>query len=182
MQAFQIIPKEVEKAFGVDGAEKFVLFLNQGFENQKANIIQAVSDAFHDHVTTEISRVRLEVADLRTDMAELRAELRTDMAELRAELRTDMAELRAELKTDMAELRTDMVELRTELKTDNASLRAEFKADISEVHKAISNQTRWILVALLAGAVLYPISIKLIDRLIPASQPSVILQPAQPQR
>jgi hypothetical protein len=152
MQAFQIIPKEVEKAFGPDGAEKFVLFLNQGFENQKTNIIQAVSDAFHDHVTTEISRVRLEVADLRTDMEKLRAEVKTDMAELR-----------------------------TELKTDNASLRAEFKADISEVHKAISNQTRWILVALLAGAVLYPISIKLIDRLIPASQPSVILQPAQTQ-
>jgi hypothetical protein len=152
MQAFQIIPKEVEKAFGVDGAEKFVLFLNQGFENQKTNIIQAVSDAFHDHVTTEISRVRLEVADLRTDMEKLRAEVKTDMAELR-----------------------------TEMKTDNASLRAEFKADISEVHKAISDQTHWILAALLAGVVLYPISIKLIDRLIPAPQSSVILQPAQTQ-
>jgi hypothetical protein len=146
MQTFQIIPKEVEKAFGADGAEKFVLFLNQGFENQKTNVIQAVSDAFHDHVTTEVSRIRLDVADLRTDMAELRAEVKTDMAELR-----------------------------TELKIDNASLRAEFKSDLAA-------QTRWILIALLGGAVIYPVSIKLIDRLFPAPQPSVIMQtaPSQP--
>ena len=40
----------------------------------------------------------------KTDIAELRA----DMAELRAELKTDMADLRTELKTDMAELKHDL--------------------------------------------------------------------------
>ena len=37
------------------------------------------------------------------------AELRTEMAELRAELKTEMAELRAEVKTDIAELRSEII-------------------------------------------------------------------------
>ncbi|MBW7859370.1 MAG: hypothetical protein H3C43_14015 [Leptonema sp. (in: Bacteria)] len=71
-----------------------------------------------------------------------------------------MAELRTELKTEMSELRT-------ELKTEISNLKAEIKSDITEIHKLLSAQTRWILVVILAGAVIYPIAIKLIDRLLP---------------
>jgi hypothetical protein len=195
MSAFQIIPKEVENAFGSDGAEKFVLFLNQGFENQKTNVLQIVNDSFHDHVTMEVSRVRLEVAELRTELKTEISELRVDMAELRTELKTDIghldnkiSELRTELKTDIAqldnkisELRVDMAGLRTELKTDIANLRADFKADNADLHKAISGQTRWLLAILLAGVILYPIAVKIVDRVFPDPKSPIIMQnsPAQ---
>jgi hypothetical protein len=155
MPAFQIIPKEVENAFGPDGAEKFITFLNQGFENQKINIIQSVTDSFHDHVTTEISKVRLEIADLRT-------ELKTDIAHVE----TKISDLRTELKMDIAHVETKI-----------SDLRAEMKTDFTDVHKAISGQTKWILAALIGGAVLYPISIKLIDKLFPTSPSAVIVPP-----
>ena len=59
-------------------------------------------------VTIAELATKTDIAELRADMAELRAELKTDMAELRAELKTDMADLRTELKTDMAELKHDL--------------------------------------------------------------------------
>ena len=46
---------------------------------------------------------------------------RTDVAELRAE----MADLRAEMRTEIAQVRTEMAALRTELRTDIAALRSE---------------------------------------------------------
>ena len=54
-----------------------------------------------------ISGVRTEVAVLRIDVAELRTEVRADVAELRAEVRGDMAELRV----DVADLRERMARL-----------------------------------------------------------------------
>ena len=61
------------------------------------------------------SMLRGEMAELRTEMADLRTELRTEMADLRTELRTEMADLRTEVRTGAASLRTEMAELRTEL-------------------------------------------------------------------
>lgn len=145
MQAIRPLPKEVQKALGEEGADQFVLFLNKIFEEHKQDTIQAVSDSFHNHVTEEVSKVRLEVADLRSDMVGLRSELKSDMADLRAELKSDISHL------------------------DNriSGLRAEFKSDMAGLYRAISIQTRWILMALLGGAIIYPIAIKLIDKLLP---------------
>jgi len=52
--------------------------------------------------------LRAELADLRTEMSELRGELRTEMAGLRTELRSELSDQRGELKAEMAELRTDL--------------------------------------------------------------------------
>lgn len=51
-------------------------------------------------------RMTAELAGLRTDMADLRADVRTDMANLRAEVRTEIAGVR----TDMADFRADVSE------------------------------------------------------------------------
>ena len=65
-----------------------------GFAPPQAEAItDTIRAAFTDSVAT-----KADIAELRTDMAELRAELKADMAELRTELKADMAELRTELK------------------------------------------------------------------------------------
>lgn len=167
MKAVRPLPREFEKLLGEEGAEKFTVFLNDAFEDQKGDVIKAVSDSFHKHVTDEVSKVRLEVADLKVEVKADLAELRTDMADLRTELKTEMAELRAELKANMTDLQVRQKADTSRLENKIAELRADMKTDIADVHKSISAQTRWILAALLGGALLYPVAIKLIDRLFP---------------
>jgi F0F1-type ATP synthase membrane subunit b/b' len=156
MLAIRTIPKEVEHAFGEEGTRKFVVFLNETFEEQKINVTESVSDSFHRHISEENSKIRLEAAALRS-------ELKIEIAELRTELKTEIAELRTELKTDIAHVENKIAELRADVKSDISDVHKS----ISDIHKAISAQTRWMVAALLAGAVIYPIAIKLIDKLLP---------------
>ncbi|MCY4533477.1 MAG: DUF1640 domain-containing protein [Gammaproteobacteria bacterium] len=104
-------------------------------------IVLTIEEAVTGGVSTkaDITSVKADIAELRTelkgDIAELRTELKGDITDLRTELKGDIAELRTELKGDIADLRTelkgDIYELRTELKGDNANLRTELKDDIA---------------------------------------------------
>jgi phage host-nuclease inhibitor protein Gam len=62
-------------------------------------------------LSSELGATRADIAELRTEMAELRAELKTEMAELRAELKTEIAGLRAATKDEIAQLRTELYRL-----------------------------------------------------------------------
>ena len=107
--------KAVEEALGPQQAGPILeLFqeLDRRIENQKA--------AVKAELLLELA-TRADIADLRTETAELRAELKTEIAELRTELKTELAELRTELKTDIAHLRT-------EARTDSARLEVELKS------------------------------------------------------
>jgi chromosome segregation ATPase len=147
--------KDIEDALGPQQAGPLLAVLqdlDRKIEDQK-NAVKA--DLLLELATkADIANVRTEIADLRTelkeDMANLRAELKEDMANLRAELKEDMVNLRAELKEDMAnlraELKEDMANLRAELKGDNANLRQEFTASFAFLNGKIDTE-----VARLAG-------------------------------
>jgi hypothetical protein len=79
--------------------------------------------------------LRLQSAELRTDMGDLRTELRTGMADIR----TEMSDLRTELRTGMADIRTEMADL-------GSTLRVEF-------HAATTGQTRTLLLGLIGTVV-----------------------------
>ena len=90
-----------------------------GFEAEQAEAItDTIRDAFTESVAT-----KADIAELKADMAELKAELKADMAELKAELKADMAELKAELKADMAELETRLTTDMAGLKVNMAGLK-----------------------------------------------------------
>ena len=93
------------------------------------------------------------VANVRADVAELRAEVKTDIAELRTELKMDMADLRTEVKTEIADLRTemktDMAELREEVKTDIGALRTEVTGIRTEM-----DMIKWLMGGIGFGVVL----------------------------
>jgi putative component of toxin-antitoxin plasmid stabilization module len=72
--------------------------------------------------------------DLKTEIADLRAELKGDIANLNGGL----SSLRAELKGDIANLNGGLSSLRAELKGDIADLRAELKGDIADVRLEIA--------------------------------------------
>lgn len=50
-------------------------------------------------------------------------------------LRSDFAELRAEVQADFAEVRTEFAELRAEVRGDFAELRAEVKEDLLQLQR-----------------------------------------------
>ena len=68
--------------------------------------------------------------------AELGTELKTDVAELRA----DFVELRGETRTEIAAVRTEMAELRAELKGDIGALRVEVHAEFKNLYRYL-----WIM-------------------------------------
>ena len=79
------------------------------------------------------------------------------------------------LTREIASVRLEIADLRTETQTSIADLRADLKSDmhgqisglhekISDIHKQISNQTKWLLVMMLAAVTIYPIVNQLVKR------------------
>lgn len=88
--------------------------------------VLAASPSRSEHRLFEYtSLIRVEMAGMRADMAEMRTDLKTEMAGLRSEF----YEMRSELKADMANLRTkrktEMAELRAYMETGIAELRVD---------------------------------------------------------
>jgi hypothetical protein len=88
-------------------------------EKSRSAIYQSFSELLCEEATADMlaqfpSRdveepaTRADLAVLRAEMGELRAEMRGEMGELRAEMRGEMGELRAEMRGEMGELRIDM--------------------------------------------------------------------------
>ena len=153
---------------------------NAGCDPQLAKaIVLTIEEAVTGGVSTkaDITSVKADIADLKTelkgDIADLRTELKGDIADLRTELKGDIAELRTELKGDIYELRTELkgdnANLRTELKGDIADLRTELKDDIAEVKIDIASVSgviqakgNQIILAMVAVAGVVVAAIKLI--------------------
>ena len=56
-----------------------------------------------------------DLATVRTEIAEVRADLKGDIATVRADLKGDIATVRADLKDDIATVRTEIAEVRADL-------------------------------------------------------------------
>ena len=77
----------------------------------------ATASAFTE-ATGDVIATKIDVDDLRRDLAALRAEFKTDIASLRQELKGDLTSVRQELKADIVSVRQDMktLELRMTIK------------------------------------------------------------------
>ena len=73
---------------------------------QSDTLATAFSESTEDSVAT-----KLDIAELKTEIADLRAELKTEIAELR----TGIAELRADLKTEIAAVRGEIATLKVDM-------------------------------------------------------------------
>lgn len=137
-------PAELRRLLGEQGTSKFVDYLGSVLLTLKEEVL-AVSHSRSEHrLSEETALIRVEMAGMRADMAEMRTELKTEMAglrsefyEMRSELKADMANLRTELKTEMAELRADMetgiAELRADMETGIAELRADMETGMANI-------------------------------------------------
>ncbi len=100
---------------------------------QDAATAAAFAEATGDMIATKI-----EIGDLRRDLAAVRAELKADIAALRTEIKAEIAAVRRELEA-----------VRQELKAEIAALRQEFRADLRELELSMTIK----LGAMCAGSV-----------------------------
>ena len=147
------LPDEVAAVFG-PAAPKFIDFLASTFTLQKEDVMKVSALSFEKTLQTEVSKLDVEMGGLRSETRTAIAGLRTEIADLRSETRTAIAGLR----TETAGLRSEMVAMKAELKS-------EFKSDIAILHRDNVVMTRWMLVAVLGGATLFPIVDKIVNRL-----------------
>jgi F0F1-type ATP synthase membrane subunit b/b' len=106
------------------------------FTSEQAEALaEALGEASQGDLAT-----KADLAELRTEIAELKTELKTEIAELRTELKAEIAELRTELKAEIAGLRT-------ELRAEIAAVRTEL---LKWIIGAIGFQTVVILGALIS--------------------------------
>jgi len=96
-------------------------------------------------VLAQSAVTKTDFANLKAEMAELRAEMKTEMAELRA----DMAEFKGEVKAEMAKLNGRMDALDQKIESGIASLRSEMKAEMAalraEMHAGFVTTLRWTI-------------------------------------
>jgi uncharacterized coiled-coil DUF342 family protein len=88
------------------------------FTSEQAEALaEALGEATQGDLATkgDLAEVRTEIADLRTELKTEIAEVRTEIAGLRSELKTEIAQLRSELRTEIAAVRTEMAEMKAEL-------------------------------------------------------------------
>ncbi len=105
MVVVQKMPRKLEEALGVEASSEFIDLLNHFADDYRQIIIQAVEDRFGKIVTEEISKVRLELANLDVKIANYRSEIKTEIANLDvriANLDVRIANLRSEFKADFA--------------------------------------------------------------------------------
>ena len=66
-----------------------------------------------------------------------------------ADVRTEIANLKSELKQDISDVRTEIANLRTELKSDTANLQTNLQTQISNLNAKIDKSASRILIATL---------------------------------
>ncbi len=92
-------------------------------------------------ITTEGLATKIDIAELRTEIAALRTDLKGEIADLRVEMKGEIADLRMEMKGDGADLRMELkgdgADPRMELKADIAALRGEMYGIKSDLMKGI---------------------------------------------
>jgi hypothetical protein len=90
----------------------------------KENVIpSAIAGLLAVSLFAQVTFIRGDISGLRTEMGQQRTELKAEISGLRTELKGEIAELRTELKGDIAELRNDLkalTEIVTRLRLDMA--------------------------------------------------------------
>jgi len=149
------MPPEVAQVFG-SAASKFVDYLADIMSNQADEVQTMSALSFERTLIREISVVQSEIADVRNEVSELRADVRSEIADMRTEMAGLRADLKDEIHTQIAGVNGQIVGLHQNI--------AGLHEKISDVHKQISSQTKWLLVMMLAAVTLYPIINQLVQR------------------
>ncbi len=111
-------------------------------------VVNTIGSAMGENIATKV-----DIAELKAEIAELEAATKADIAELKASTQADIAELKASTQADIAELKAstqaDIAELKASTQADIAELKASTQAEIAELKTAtkaeIAELKVWLL-------------------------------------
>jgi DNA anti-recombination protein RmuC len=89
----------------------------------------------------DVAQVRDDVAQLRASTKEDLAQVRDDVAQVRdqlAQVRDDVAQLRASTKEDLAQVRDDVAQLRASTKEDLAQAMTQLRGEMGEMERRLN--------------------------------------------
>ena len=95
------IPPVLRDKLGDKGVEAFTEIIKEIDLEARKEAITITEERFERRLAEETGKVRIAIAEIRTEIAEIKTELKTEIAETRTELRTEIAETRTELRTEM---------------------------------------------------------------------------------
>jgi len=155
--------KDIEDALGPQQAGPLLAVLqdlDRKIEDQK-NALKA--DLLLELATkADIANLRTEIADLRTELKGDIASVRTEIADLRTELKGDIADLRTELKGDIADLRQEFT-------ASFAFLNGKIDTEIAKIYGEFKSIRLWmkllVAIGILGMTFFSPTTIKLLEML-----------------
>ena len=113
IQLYDTVSEKIGKEGATALANYITKFTNERLNENFDNLVSKTE--FHQ----EVAEIRMDIADVRAEVKNVHSELKQDIAELRAEI----TNVRSELKQDIAEVRTEIANVRSELKQDIAEIR-----------------------------------------------------------
>lgn len=123
------VPKPLREKLGDEGSDALVQLINQASESTRADVVALVGERFERRLAEELSKLRIEMGQLRAEVsgevARLRAELRDEIGQHRGEVSDEFAKFRAEMGQHRAEILSQIAKLRTEVQVEISGLRTE---------------------------------------------------------
>jgi hypothetical protein len=107
------MPTALQDRLGQEATAGLVELLTDARKEWTAEVIGTAVDRFERRLTEETSKLRIEMAalrsDLRQEMGALRSDLRQEMGALRSDLRQEMGALRSDLRQEIADQRFEIL-------------------------------------------------------------------------
>ena len=164
------VPRPLQEQLGEAATESLVgMFVQleasreQQQETHKDYLFELLEERFLRHVAESEARLRKEIAE---SESRLRGEIADSENRLRGEIADSENRLRAEVQAGFDRQQDQLAQQQVQLARQQEQI-ADLGKLIADVHKQIAHQTRWILAALGAAAVLFPIIQRVMQVLLP---------------
>ena len=164
--AIVTVPRPLQEQLGEAATESLVgMFVQleasreQQQETHKDYLFELLEERFLRHVAESESRLRSEIAE---SESRLRGEIAESVNRLRAEMLAGFNRQQDQLarqQEQIADLGKQIADVHKQI--------GDVHKQTADVHKQIAHQTRWILAALGAAAVLFPIIQRVMQVLLP---------------
>ena len=105
--------------------EALVELINEAQRETQNNVIKFVEEKFEKRLSEELAKVRVEIAEVKTELIERiensRSEMKSDIENLRSEMKSDIENLRV----NDEKIKTELIERIEALKTNDEKVKSE---------------------------------------------------------
>lgn len=144
MQASQV-PEPLRERLGAEATTGLLDLFETARLEWGEGVLRLSTDRFERRLTEECSKIRVEMADLRSGLRQEIHEMGAGLQQENASLRQEMHEMGASLQRDNASLRQEMRDMGASLRQEIQALGVSLRQEDASVRQDITNQRFEIL-------------------------------------